>query len=121
MATSPYPEIAHQLAFLAFLHLAMQGRARITYFYEAGGGRIDLLIRTGEQQFGIELKEWRDGGPHAVVEGLGQLDGFLNRHKLDRGWLVVLDRRNEAASIEARLRADDARTPSGRAIVVVHA
>jgi hypothetical protein len=121
MASAPYPEIAPQLAFLAFLQLAMQGRSRTAYFYEAGGGRTDLLIRTGEQQFGIELKQWRDGGPHAVVEGLGQLDGFLTRHRLDRGWLVVLDRRSDAQSIEARLRADDARTPSGRGIVVVHA
>jgi len=121
MASAPYPEIAPQLAFLVFLQLTMHGRSRITYFYEAGGGRIDLRINTGEQQFGIELKQWRDGGPHAVVEGLGQLDGFLNRNELERGWLVVLDRRSEAPSLEARLRADDARTPSGRAIVVVHA
>ncbi len=98
--------------------------------YGVGRGRIDLFVRwpyqnpdgkRAVQREGIELKVWRAGEPDPLAKGLTQLDGYLDRLGLDRGVLVVFDRRPDAAPIADRTRFEQASSPSGRPITVLRA
>ena len=127
-AGASYHEVAPQLVVMAYLQRVVNGGGQIEREYGVGRGRIDLLLRwpyrgaSGErllQREAIEIKVWRPGKPDPLAQGLVQLDAYLGRLGLDSGWLVILDRRAEAAPIEKRTRFEAARTPSGRAVRVL--
>jgi hypothetical protein len=128
-----YHEVAPQLVLMAFLQRIVNGGGFIDREYGLGRRRIDLLIRwpygkDGQRQWqreAIELKVWRDKKPDPRDEGLSQLDTYLDRLDMDRGWLVIFDRR---ASLPAgtppaveRIGFEQAVTPSGRAVAILRA
>lgn len=64
---------------------------------------------------------WRPGQRDPAEEGLAQLDRYLDRLDLETGYLVIFDRRPEAAPMEERVRFDQDRTPAGRQVTVLRA
>ena len=124
----PYHEVAPQLVMMAHLQRVVNGGGYIDREYGAGRGRIDLLVRwpwddgAGRRQVqreALELKVWRDGEADPLARGLGQLDGYLERLGLDRGVLVVFDRRADAAPIAERTRFEAAETTGQRQVTVL--
>jgi hypothetical protein len=73
------------------------------------------------QRAALELKVWAPGRKDPLPEGLAQLDSYLGRCGLDRGWLVIFDLRPEALPIEERTRFEERTAPSGRAVTVLWA
>ncbi len=101
LAAQPYHEAAPHLAMLAFLQRIINGGGFIHREYAVGMGRMDLLVRwptpAGEQREALEIKVWRDRRPDPLERGLDQLAGYLERLGLDTGYLVIFDRRADAA------------------------
>jgi hypothetical protein len=125
-----YHEVAPQLVLMAFLQRIINGGGFIDREYGVGRGRIDLLVRwpytdrQGNRQWqreALELKVWRDKKPDPRDEGLAQLDAYLERLGLDRGVLVLFDRRAEAAALPARIDFAPAQTPAGRPVTLLRA
>jgi len=106
------------------------GGGHVEREYGIGRGRIDLLVRwpypdtTGKrawQRQAIELKVWRDNESDPLTKGLTQLDGYLDRLRLDTGILVIFERRPNAAPIAERTRFDQATSPTGRPVTILRA
>ncbi len=125
-----YHEVAPQLVFMAFLQRVVNGGGQVEREYGVGRGRIDLFVRwpyqhpdgkRAVQREAVELKVWRAGEPDPLARGLAQLDGYLDRLGLDRGVLVVFDRRPEAAPIADRTRFEQVSSPAGRPVTVLRA
>ncbi|MEW6741699.1 MAG: ATP-binding protein [Planctomycetota bacterium] len=126
-----YPEVAPQLVLMAYLQRVVNGGGYVDREYGVGRGRIDLLIRwpyripSGEKRWqreAMELKVWRPGRGDPVQDGLGQLEGYLERLELEHGYLVVFDRRGMPEKTETgpgRGHLVAARGPKGRAITVM--
>lgn len=119
----PYSEAAAQLVTMAYLQRIVNGGGYIDREYAVGSGRIDLCVRwplaAGKRQrFALELKVWRRGRPDPLAAGLRQLGDYLERLGLDRGTLIVFDRRQDAAPFAERGRRD-ARTVDGRKVLVL--
>ncbi|AFL75727.1 AAA-like domain-containing protein [Thiocystis violascens] len=121
LASAPYHEIAPHLVLMAFLHRVINGGGRLERAYAIGRGRMDLCLRDGAVTLGLALKVWRDGRPDPLTEGLTQLDAYLAGLGLDRGWLVIFDRRARQPPIEARTSSHETLSPAGRCIQVVRA
>ncbi|MCB9765258.1 MAG: ATP-binding protein [Alphaproteobacteria bacterium] len=127
----PYPEAAPQLVLMAWLHRVVNGGGSIEREVGVGRGRIDLLLRWPHtvdgvrhwQAEAVEIKVWRDRDKKRdpTDSGLKQLDGYLSRLGLTRGWLVIFDVRSAAPEIEERLSIEDIALDSGRHAVVVRA
>jgi hypothetical protein len=121
LGSAPYHEIAPHLVLMAFLHRVVNGGGTLEREYAIGWGRMDLCLRYGAVTLGIELKVWRDGEPDPLAEGLAQLDGYLAGLGLDRGWLVIFDRRTGQPPIRERTSSTEQTSPQGRRITVVRA
>jgi hypothetical protein len=121
LGSASYHEIAPHLVLMAFLHRVVNGEGTLEREYAIGSGRMDLCLRYGALTLGMELKVWRDGRPDPMQEGLVQLDLYLAGLGLDRGWLVIFDRRAEQPPIAARTTSSEALSPRGRCIQVVRA
>jgi len=121
MRTAPYHELAPHLVLMAFLHRVVNGGGTLEREYAISSGRLDLCLRLGAKTLAIELKVWRPGAVDPVAEGLVQLDGYLAGLGLQRGWLVVFDRRPDLARLAERTRSELRDTPSGRTAVVIRA
>ena len=121
LKSAPYHEIAPHLVLMAFLHRVVNGDGTLEREYAIGSGRMDLCLRYGVVTLGLELKVWRDGAPDPLTEGLEQLDGYLAGLGLDRGWLVLFDRRTGQPPIAERTLATEATSPAGRPIRVIRA
>jgi hypothetical protein len=131
-----YHEVAPQLVLMAFLQRIVNGGGFIDREYGLGRRRIDLLIRwpyepdekEGQRQWqreAVELKVWRDKKPDPREEALSQLDVYLDRMELERGWLVIFDRRanlpaGTPPAVE-RIGFEQAVTPAGRAVTILRA
>jgi hypothetical protein len=125
-----YHESAPHLVFMGFLQRLVNGGGYISREYGIGRGRIDLLVRwpylhadgrRTVQHEAIELKVWHPGAKDPLPKALTQLDGYLRRLDLERGTLVVFDRRPGALDIDERTRFDTAETPGGRAVTILRA
>jgi len=125
-----YHEVAPQLVLMGYLQRIVNGGGYVDREYGVGRGRIDLLIRwpyrtpagtRALQREALELKVWREREPDPLMEGLAQLDGYLDRLGLGIGVLVVFDRRPGTAPIAERTRFEEATSPSGRLITVLRA
>ncbi|MEZ4311529.1 MAG: ATP-binding protein [Polyangiaceae bacterium] len=123
-----YREVAPQLVLMAFLQRIVNGGGQVEREYGVGRGRIDLLVRmpfTAEdgrrawQREAMELKVWPARKKDPLQRGLLQLEGYLDRLGLDRGYLVVFDRRPDAAPIEERTAFEQATTPKGYRVRVL--
>lgn len=129
-ANMPYHEVAPQLVLMAYLQRVVNGGGYVDREYGVGRGRIDLLVRwpyatpLGEpklQREAIELKVWRDGKQDPLADGLLQLEAYLTALGLDRGALVIFDRRKAAAPIDVRSIREEAVTANGRRVAVLRA
>ena len=125
-----YHEVAPQLVLMGFLQRVVNGGGYVGREYGVGRGRIDLMVRwpytapngrRAWQQEAIELKVWRPNEVDPLVEGLAQLDRYLDRLGLRTGVLVVFDRRPEAAPIAERTAFEQATSPTGRMLTVLRA
>jgi hypothetical protein len=121
LKTAPYHEIAPHLVLMAFLHRVVNGGGSIEREYAIGRGRLDLVLRYGQETLAMELKVWRRGRPDPVDQGLAQLDGFRAGLGLAGGWLVIFDRRPGQPAIAERTRVEERVSAGGRAIRVVRA
>jgi len=121
LGSAPYHEIAPHLVLMAFLHRVVNGEGSLEREYAIGSGRMDLCLRYGAVTLGLELKVWRDGCPDPLAEGLEQLDGYLAGLGLDRGWLVLFDRRTGQPPIAERTARQTVASPQGRRIEVIRA
>ena len=77
-----------RLLFLCFLKPIVNGSG--FYYVEPetrDGGRMDLVVSFGGEEFVIELKIWR--GEKYEVEGKVQLAEYLKTRNLDEGYLVT--------------------------------
>jgi hypothetical protein len=121
LGTTGYHEVVPHLVLMAFLHRVVNGGGTLEREYAIGSDRMDLCLRYGNTELGIELKVWRDkiGGPEK--EGLEQLDSYLARIEVNSGWLVIFDQRSKAPKIEERLSTKTTTTKNGRSIVIVRA
>jgi len=123
----PYSEAAAQLIFMAYLQRVVNGGspagvASIDREYAIGSGRIDLCVRwplaSGEvERFAVELKVWRDREADPLAEGLTQLAGYLERLDLDRGTLILFDRRTDAPPLPDRISRSETEH-DGRSVTV---
>jgi hypothetical protein len=120
-ASAPYHEIAPPLVLKAFLHRVVNGGGTLGREHAIGSRRMDLCLRYRDTTLAMELKVWRTGEPDPLPEGLARLDGYLAGLSLDRGWLVVFDRREGRAPAGDRTAVEAATSPGGRAIAVVRA
>ena len=84
-----YPEAAHHLLFMAWLHRIVNAGGSITREYAAGLGRLDLCIEFAGERFAFELKLQ---SAKARTGGLEQLAAYLDRLSLASGWLVIFQR-----------------------------
>jgi hypothetical protein len=121
MRTTDYPEIAPHLVLLAFLQRVTNSQGIIEREYAIGSGRMDLCVRYAGETFGLELKVWRDGEKDPVMEGLEQLEKYLAGLSLEKGWLVIFNRRSSQPPLAERTTAELAATPVGRQVTVVRA
>lgn len=121
IASAPYHEVAPHLVLMAFLHRVVNGGGSIEREYAIGSGRMDLLVHYRDRAVAIELKVWRDHEPDPLAEGLVQLDRYLAGLALERGWLVVFDRRGAAPRVAERTSSSGATSPGGRSITVIRA
>ncbi len=118
---APYHEVAPQLVLMAFLHRVVNDHGRIEREYAAGSGRVDLCLFHGRTRLAMELKVWRSGRLDPTVEGLTQLDSYLDRLGLDTGWLVAFDLRDGLPDIAVRTQARKKVSPAGRTVTLVRA
>ena len=119
MRTVPYHEVAPTLVLMTYLQRVINGAGRIEREYAAGSGRLDLLVLHGDVRMVIEVKVWRDSRPDPEIEGLVQIERYLQRLNLDDGFLVIFDQRTTAPEWEKRMNSSAAVTASGRRIAVL--
>jgi hypothetical protein len=128
--TDYYHEAAPQLVMMGFLHRVVNGGGLVDREYGLGRGRIDLTVRWpypgsgGKREWqceAVELKVWRNGRSDPLLQGLKQLDGYLDHLRLDHGTLVIFDRRESAPPPPLRTAFSEDRTPSGRPVTVLRA
>jgi hypothetical protein len=121
LGSSPYNEAAPHLVLMAFLQRVVNGGGRIDREYAIGSKRLDLCAAFRGEKLGVEVKTWRDsdktGDP--TVQGLPQLDGYLARLGVDRGWLLLFDQRKKVAALPERLTRERVKTESGRQVDLV--
>lgn len=127
-----YHEVAPQLVMMAFVHRVVNGGGQVSREFGLGYNRIDMLIRWPYldehsrrqwQQEAVELKVWRPNGQDPTPDGLAQLDGYLDRLRLDTGTLIVFDRRppRKTRPLPERIAFSTGRTPSGRTVTLLRA
>jgi hypothetical protein len=118
----PYQEAACELVFAAWLQRIVNGGGHIERQYALGRRRMDVLVRWPPggnllapthlwQREALELKVWRTGEQDPQAKGLSQLEGYLESLGLERGWLVVFDRRETQPPVDERTLITTATTP----------
>jgi len=76
------------------LDLLVNGKGWTFKEVQSGEGRIDVMCCYKNQKEVVELKLWY--GERGYEKGLEQLAGYLESESLNRGYLVVFDRRDNA-------------------------
>jgi hypothetical protein len=82
---------------------------------------MDLYLRYGSVTLGIEIKVWRDRRPDPLNRGLQQLESYLTRIEVSDGWLVIFDRRSDAAEIANRTQVEMVHGSAPYAITLIRA
>jgi hypothetical protein len=118
LKSAPYHEIAPHLVLMAFLHRVVNGGGTLEREYAIGSGRMDICLRYGKVVMGIELKVRREK-LDPLTKGLTQLDKYLDGLGLDRGWLVIFDRRAGLPPMGERISTEEVISPGGRTITVI--
>ncbi|MCI0690656.1 AAA-like domain-containing protein [candidate division KSB1 bacterium] len=89
-----FREATGQLLLLSYLDLLVNGKGWTFKEVQSGEGRIDVLCCYRSQKEVVELKLWY--GERKYEDGLEQLVRYLESESLNRGYLVVFDRRENA-------------------------
>jgi RecB family endonuclease NucS len=84
-----FKESAHHLLLMAFLQRIINAGGEIIREMAAGNGRVDLLVKFHDQRAAMELKINR--GPRSIEKAKKQLDRYLDRLRLNEGYLVLFD------------------------------
>jgi RecB family endonuclease NucS len=121
MRTVPYHEAAPHLVLMAYLQRVINGGGRIEREYAAGAGRLDLLVIVGDQQMAIEVKVWRTGRKDPLIDGLVQMQRYLQRLNLPLGYLVIFDQRETTTAWDERMQVEDRQTTDSKAVMVLRA
>jgi hypothetical protein len=121
LRTAHYHEIAPHLVVTAFLERVVDGAGTLEREVGIGSKRMHVCLRHGSDVLGIELRVWRDGESDPLAEGLDDLDPYLASLGVDRGWLMIFDRRTGLPRIVDRTAAHEDRTASGREVTVIRA
>ncbi len=95
-----YREAGAQLLLQAYLQRVINTGGAIEREFAVGSGRADLCVEYQGEMHALELKLYYDS--YTESEGLEQLDRYLDRLGLERGYLVIFDRR-KTKSWEERL------------------
>ncbi len=121
LASSPYNEAAPHLVLMAYLHRVVNGGGRLDREYAIGSKRLDLCLDYHGDRLGIEVKTWRDSdnARDPALDGLGQLDGYLARIGLDRGWLILFDQRRNRPIATARVPTEEVTTDGERTVEII--
>jgi len=93
-----YREAGPHLMLMAFLQRVVNGGGRVEREYGLGRGALDLMIFWQGARHAIEVKLRRDTETEA--EALEQIGRYLDRAKLDEGWLLLFDLRKELSWTE---------------------
>jgi hypothetical protein len=93
-----YREAGPHLMLMAFLQRIVNGGGRVEREYGLGRGALDLMIFWEGARHAIEVKIRRDTETEA--EALEQIGRYLDRAKLDEGWLLLFDLRKEPSWAE---------------------
>jgi hypothetical protein len=121
MRSVPYHEASPHLVLMAYLQRVINGGGRIEREYAAGSGRLDLLVIVDDQRMAIEVKVWRSGRKDPLIEGLAQMQRYLQRLDLAQGYLVIFDQRAEAAIWDERMQIAHAQTSDAKDVMVLRA
>jgi hypothetical protein len=118
LGSAPYNEAAAHLVLMAFLHRVVNSGGRVAREFAIGSKRMDLCVSYKGDRLGIEVKTWRDSDKSRdpAEEGVAQLEAYLARLQLTRGWIVRFDQRSGALPLPERLRVEDLTTPKGNRI-----
>jgi hypothetical protein len=121
LGSSPYSEAAAHLVLMAFLSRVVNGGGRIDRELAIGARRLDLCIEFHGERLAIEVKTWRDTDKarDPIAAGLDQLDEYLARLGVARGWLVRFDQRTSAAPLPDRVSVEERVSPRGLAVTVI--
>ncbi|MGH7596391.1 MAG: AAA-like domain-containing protein [bacterium] len=87
-----FAEATGQLLLLSYLDLLVNGKGWTFKEVQSGEGRIDVMCCYKNQKEVVELKLWY--GASGYDKDLEQLVRYLESENLDRGYLVVFDRRD---------------------------
>ncbi|GAB4397377.1 MAG: AAA family ATPase [Microscillaceae bacterium] len=83
-----------RLIFLAFLKPILNGQGHDFKEVETSEEkRLDIVVTYLHYKYIIELKLWR--GEKAHQKGLNQLAGYLEKHSLSKGYLLIFDDRQK--------------------------
>jgi hypothetical protein len=83
-----------RLIFLAFLKPILNGQGHDFKEVETSEEkRLDIVVTYLHYKYIIELKLWR--GDKAHQKGLNQLADYLDKHSVDRGYLLIFDDRQK--------------------------
>jgi len=86
-----YKEAGPQLLLQAYLQRVINTGGTIEREFAVGSGRADLCVEYQGEMHALELKLYYDS--YTESEGLEQLNRYLDRLGLERGYLVIFDRR----------------------------
>jgi hypothetical protein len=93
LARFEFQEAGPHLILMAFLQRIVNAGGTVQREFAIGSGRVDVIVRWGEQVFVIELKIRRSERTEA--EGVEQLAEYLERLGVEEGYLVIFDRRKK--------------------------
>jgi hypothetical protein len=86
-----FKEATGQLLLLSYLDAIVNGKGWTFKEVQSGEGRVDVLCCYKNQKAVVEVKIWY--GERRYGGALAQLAKYLKSENLDRGYLVVFDRR----------------------------
>jgi len=89
-----FREAFGQLLLLSYLDQLVNGKGWTFKEVRSGQGQVDVMCCYGRQKEIVEIKLWR--GESHYSKGLRQLAKYLESENLERGYLVVFDRRENA-------------------------
>jgi hypothetical protein len=89
-----FAEATGQLLLLSYLDLLVNGKGWTFKEVQSGEGRIDVMCCYKKQKEVVELKLWY--GASDYDKGAEQLARYLESENLNRGYLAVFDRRDNA-------------------------
>lgn len=108
-----YKEAGPHLILMAFLQRVVNGGGRIQREFAIASGRADVVVEWRGARYALELKVRRSD--RTLAQGIAQLARYLERLRLDEGYLILFDRR-AGVSWDEKIYERDLDAPGGRQI-----